>query len=84
MMILRQVDPYLELVDNIRLQAVIRNPVDGGKMYGSDEDDLAALKSLSAMESDEQQLKETVISHLMSKFEKLSEVDGQYDSVLSQ
>lgn len=67
------VDPYLELVDNIRLQAVIRNPVDGGKMYGSDEDDLAALKSLSAMESDEQQLKETVIFHLMSKFEKLSE-----------
>ncbi|XP_056694944.1 protein SEMI-ROLLED LEAF 2 isoform X2 [Spinacia oleracea] len=66
------VDPYLELVDNIRLQAVIQNPVDGGRTYGSEEDDFAALKSLSAIESDEQ-LKEIVLSHLMYKFEKLPE-----------
>lgn len=69
----KTVDPYLVLVDNIRLQAIIQNPVDGLTSYGSEEDDLAALKSLSAIVSDEQQLKETVISHLMSKFEKLSE-----------
>lgn len=67
------VDPYLELVDNIRLQAVV-DSVNGGT-YGSEEDNFAALKSLSAVVSDEQQLKETVISHLMSKFEKLSEDD---------
>ena len=65
-----QIDPYLELVEDIRLQAVIENT----KAYGSEEDDLAALKSLTAIESDEHQLKKTVISHLMSKFAKLSEV----------
>ncbi|XP_057544780.1 protein SEMI-ROLLED LEAF 2 isoform X2 [Amaranthus tricolor] len=63
------IDPYLELVEDIRLQAVIENT----KAYGSEEDDLAALKSLTAIESDEHQLKKTVISHLMSKFAKLSE-----------
>ncbi|XP_021752707.1 uncharacterized protein LOC110718207 isoform X1 [Chenopodium quinoa] len=67
------VDPYLELVDNIRLEAVIQKLVDGGRTYGSEEDEFAALKSLSAVESDEQQLKETVLSHLMSKFKELSE-----------
>lgn len=76
-MVFWQVDPYLELVDNIRLQAVIQNPVDGGRTYGSEEDDFAALKSLSAIESDEQ-LKEIVLSHLMYKFEKLPEVNGQH------
>lgn len=63
------IDPYLELVDDIRLQAVIENT----KAYGSEKDDLAALRSLTAIESDEHQLKKTVISHLMSKFAKLSE-----------
>ena len=46
-------DLYLELVDDIRLQAVIEN----AKTYGLEEDDLAALKSLTAIESDEHQLK---------------------------
>ncbi|KAL9237500.1 hypothetical protein vseg_012038 [Gypsophila vaccaria] len=66
------VDPYLELVDDIRLKAVIRDSVDGRK-YGSEEDDVAALRSLSVIIPDDQQLKETVIFSLMSKFEKLSE-----------
>lgn len=77
-MILWQVDPYLELVDNISLHAVIENPAGGRRIYGSEEDDFAALKSLSVVESDDQKLKETVIFHLMSKFEKLSEVNGQH------
>ncbi|KAL2921015.1 Protein EFR3-like protein B [Bienertia sinuspersici] len=67
------VDPYLELVDNIRLLAVTENPAGDGRTYGSEEDDFAALKSLSTIESDEQHLKDTVIFHLMSKFEKLPE-----------
>lgn len=65
------VDPYLELVDNVRLQAVV-NPVGKGK-YGCEEDDFAALRSLAAIGSDEEQLKETVIALLMSKFEILPE-----------
>lgn len=66
------VDPYLRLVDNIKLRAAAMDSV-SGKTYGSEEDDLAALNSLSTIESDEQQLKETVLSHLMSKFQKFSE-----------
>uniref|UniRef100_A0A7C9EM62 Uncharacterized protein n=2 Tax=Opuntia streptacantha TaxID=393608 RepID=A0A7C9EM62_OPUST len=66
------VDPYLSLVDNIRLRAVAMDSV-SGRTYGSEEDDLAALNSLSTIKSDEQQLKETVLSHLMSKFQKFSE-----------
>ncbi|KAL2332211.1 hypothetical protein Fmac_019792 [Flemingia macrophylla] len=64
------VDPFLELVDDIRLQAVC---IDSEKIYGSQEDEVAALKSLSAIELDNKQLKETVISYFMTKFTKLSE-----------
>ncbi|KAI4324302.1 hypothetical protein L6164_023854 [Bauhinia variegata] len=64
-------DPFLELVDDMRLQAVC---IESGKMlYGSQEDEVAALKSLSAVELDDKQLKETVISYFMTKFSKLSE-----------
>lgn len=42
--------------------------------YGSQEDEDAAMKSLAAIELDDRHLKETVISHFMTKFEKLSEV----------
>ena len=42
--------------------------------YGSQQDELSALKSLSVIELDDQQLKETVISHFMTKYGKLSEV----------
>ncbi|KAK9665077.1 hypothetical protein RND81_14G088700 [Saponaria officinalis] len=69
---LTDVDPYLRLVDDIRLKSVIRDSVDG-ITYGSEEDDVIALKSLSVITSDDQQLKETVILSLLSKFEKLSE-----------
>ncbi|KAF7133204.1 hypothetical protein RHSIM_Rhsim09G0028200 [Rhododendron simsii] len=64
------VDPYLMLVEDIRLQAVFSGEE---KSYGSDEDEVAALKSLSAIELDDKELRETVLSHLMTKFGKLSE-----------
>ncbi|XP_074291923.1 protein SEMI-ROLLED LEAF 2-like isoform X2 [Silene latifolia] len=67
------VDPYLELVDDIRLKAVIRDSVDKGRIYGSEDDDVAALNTLSVITSDDQLLKDTVILNLTSKFEKLSE-----------
>ncbi|XP_044499829.1 protein SEMI-ROLLED LEAF 2 isoform X3 [Mangifera indica] len=68
------VDPYLELVEDIRLQAVC---AESGKMkvaYGSEEDEVCARKSLSAIELNDHQLKEIVISHFMNKFANLSEV----------
>ncbi|XP_061367292.1 protein SEMI-ROLLED LEAF 2-like isoform X2 [Gastrolobium bilobum] len=65
------VDPFLELVDDVRLQAVC---IESQKIiFGSPEDEVAAMKSLSAIELDDKQLKETVISHFMTKFSKLSE-----------
>ncbi|KAJ1424451.1 Armadillo-type fold [Sesbania bispinosa] len=65
------VDPFLELVDDIRLQAVCIEPEK--IIYGSQEDEIAAIKSLSAVELDDKQLKETVISYFMTKFSKLTE-----------
>lgn len=67
-----QVDPFLELVDDVRLQAV--NIESDNVIYGSQEDDFAAMKSLSALELDDRQLKETVLSCFLTKFSKLSEV----------
>ncbi|KAL5152381.1 Protein EFR3 B [Glycine soja] len=65
------VDPFLELVDDIRLQAVC---IESEKIiYGSQEDEVAAAKSLSDVELDDKQLKETIISYFMTKFSKLSE-----------
>ncbi|TXG72845.1 hypothetical protein EZV62_001424 [Acer yangbiense] len=67
------VDPYLELIEDIRLQAICAESDKVKIAYGSQEDEVAAMKSLSAIESDDHHVKETVISHFMTKFEKLSE-----------
>ncbi|MED6144654.1 hypothetical protein PIB30_017754 [Stylosanthes scabra] len=65
------VDPFLKLVDDIRLQAVC---IESEKtVYGSQEDEVAAINSLSAVESNDEQLKEIVVSYFMTKFSKLSE-----------
>ncbi|XVF37725.1 hypothetical protein REPUB_Repub20aG0034400 [Reevesia pubescens] len=70
----KTVDPYLKLVEDVGLQAVcVKSDVDS-VVYGSKEDDIAALESLLAIELDDLLLKETVLSHFMTKFEKLSEV----------
>lgn len=69
-----QVDPFLELVDDIKLQ-VVHTISNGEKaVYGSQEDEEAALKSLSEVEVDNGELKETLISHFMEKFRQMSEV----------
>ncbi|KAJ1387867.1 Armadillo-type fold [Sesbania bispinosa] len=52
------VDPFLELVDDVRLQSVYIEPEK--IIYGSQEDDVAAIKSLSIVEFDDKQLKETI------------------------
>jgi len=60
------------LVDDIQLQAIC---LESGKIvYGSQEDEVAALKSLSAVKLDDKLLKETVISYFMTKFATLSKV----------
>ncbi|XWS13233.1 hypothetical protein CRYUN_Cryun36dG0020200 [Craigia yunnanensis] len=69
----KTVDPYLKLVEDVRLQAVCVKSDDDSIAYGSKEDDVAASKSLLAIELDDLHLKETVISHFMTKVEKLSE-----------
>ncbi|XP_061990163.1 protein SEMI-ROLLED LEAF 2 isoform X2 [Rosa rugosa] len=61
------------LVDDIRLQAVTIDSDMEKLPYGSQPDEVAALKSHSAIELDDQLLKETVISHFMTKFSILSE-----------
>ncbi|CAK8575824.1 unnamed protein product [Lathyrus sativus] len=65
------VDPFLELVDDVRLQAV--NIESEKIIYGSQEDEVAAIESLSAVELDDQQLKENVISYFLTKYSKLPE-----------
>lgn len=69
----RMVDPCLQLVDDIRLQAV---SIDSGMeklSHESHEAEVAAWKSLSEIELDDQLLRENVISHFMTKFAMLSE-----------
>ncbi|TXG66349.1 hypothetical protein EZV62_007624 [Acer yangbiense] len=69
------VDPYLELIEDIRLQAICAESDKVKIAYGSQEDEVAAMKSLVAIESDDHHVKETVISHFMTKFEILSELE---------
>ncbi|XP_010241507.1 PREDICTED: uncharacterized protein LOC104586087 isoform X2 [Nelumbo nucifera] len=66
------VDPYLHLVEDTSLVA---DGISANQtiMYGSQEDEVAALKSLSAIEADDGRLKETILSHLVKTFDKLSE-----------
>ncbi|TYG55113.1 hypothetical protein ES288_D09G245700v1 [Gossypium darwinii] len=66
----KTIDPYLKLVEDAGLLAVC---VESDIKYGSKEDEDAALKSLLAIKLDDLHLKETVISHFMTKFKKLSE-----------
>ncbi|THG22897.1 hypothetical protein TEA_026944 [Camellia sinensis var. sinensis] len=59
------VDPFLQLVDDCKLQAV-NNGLDSlGKVYGSKEDDDDALKSLSAIVIKDDQSKESFASMIV-------------------
>ncbi|KAI6695927.1 hypothetical protein NL676_023637 [Syzygium grande] len=69
----RTIDPYLELIEDIRLQAVCIDSNLEKISYGSEQDEAAAVKSLSEISSDDQQLKEIVLSHLITKCGNLSE-----------
>lgn len=62
-------DPHLTLDEDLRLQTTSTKP----GVYGSQDDEVAAVNALSVIESKDQQLKDTLLTHLVSKFENLSE-----------
>ncbi|CAN1247911.1 Protein SEMI-ROLLED LEAF 2 [Linum perenne] len=65
------------LVDEVKLVDVhVKSDVQKIR-YGSEEDDTAALISLSSVEANDHPLKEIVISHCMTKLSALSEVELQ-------
>ncbi|PHT34341.1 hypothetical protein CQW23_26141 [Capsicum baccatum] len=64
------VDPYLKLGEDVRLQTTSGSEAYG---YGSEEDDIAALKSLSAVELDDEKFKEIIMLHFTTKCRTFSE-----------
>ncbi|XP_055836227.1 protein SEMI-ROLLED LEAF 2 isoform X2 [Solanum dulcamara] len=64
------VDPYLKLGEDVRLQTTSGCETYG---YGSQEDEIAALQSLSAVELDDEKFKEIIMLHFASKCGTLSE-----------
>ncbi|XP_023548112.1 uncharacterized protein LOC111806846 isoform X1 [Cucurbita pepo subsp. pepo] len=71
----KMVDPHLQSVNDTRLQAVRVTSEKDSVAFGSEEDEFAATKFLATLELDEQQLKETVVSHFTIKYANLSEAD---------
>ncbi|KAG6575357.1 Protein SEMI-ROLLED LEAF 2, partial [Cucurbita argyrosperma subsp. sororia] len=69
----KMVDPHLQSVNDTRLQAVCVTSEKDSVAFGSEEDEFAATKFLATLELDEQQLKETVVSHFTIKYANLSE-----------
>ncbi|URD74559.1 hypothetical protein MUK42_09585 [Musa troglodytarum] len=67
----RMVDPHLHLIEDSWLQATYLGS--SSYVYGSEEDDVAAMEFLEKLEKDDEQLKQSVISHIMKKFERLPE-----------
>ncbi|CAA7404159.1 unnamed protein product [Spirodela intermedia] len=59
------VDPFLRLIDDCRLQAVKSASDNRCNVYGSKEDDYAALKSISAVVMGEDQGKESLVSMII-------------------
>lgn len=69
-----QIDPYLKLVDDCRLQVVSKSEGNTIKAYGSREDDEAALKTLSCIVLSEGQSKTAMLSVIVQNLQALSEV----------
>lgn len=67
------VDPHLHLTEDVRLQPLCTLLSVKTQGYGSPEDEDAAVKSLSAIDSDDKKIRELAISLFMTKYAKLSE-----------
>lgn len=71
-----QVDPFLRLVDDSKLQAVESSPDQPRKVYGSKEDDEDALRSLSGLEkADNTHTKESFTTMIVKTVAKSSDVN---------
>ena len=73
-MTLHQVDPFLRLVDDCKLEAVNAGLDYLIKVYGSKEDDEDALKSLSASKINESQCRESFATMIVQTLGKSSDV----------
>lgn len=69
-----QVDPFLHLVQDNKLQAVNSGSDCASKVYGSKEDDECALKALSQIKIAEEQTRESFATIIVKSLENLSEV----------
>lgn len=69
-----QVDPFLKLVDDSKLQAVKNEFGKSGKVYASKEDDEAALKSLSSIKRGVDQSRESFASIVIKNLGTSSDV----------
>ncbi|XP_043691878.1 protein SEMI-ROLLED LEAF 2-like isoform X3 [Telopea speciosissima] len=69
----KTVDPFLNLVEDWKLQAVNTGSDHPFKVYGSKDDDKAALKSLLSIEITEDQSKESLAAIIAKSLEHLSE-----------
>ncbi|XP_026662768.1 protein SEMI-ROLLED LEAF 2-like isoform X2 [Phoenix dactylifera] len=71
----KTVDPFLQLVEDSKLQAVNTASDHLVKVYGSKEDDNCALISLSAVELTENQLKESMVSVILNSLGDSSDTE---------
>lgn len=68
----QMVDPYLKLGEDVRLQTASGSEA---YSYGSQEDEIAALQSLSTVELEDEKFKEFIMLHFTTKCGTLSEVE---------
>ncbi|KAL2606466.1 hypothetical protein AAZV13_09G186300 [Glycine max] len=80
----RTVDPFLQLVNDSKLQAVTDTDKQPSKVYGSKEDDEDALKSLSAIKLTESQSKESFATMIVQSLGKSSNVMARYHVMIQQ
>ncbi|KAL5067191.1 hypothetical protein RYX36_018078 [Vicia faba] len=71
--ILAQVDPYLHLIEDNKLQAVSFSPDNMTIIYGSKEDDNRALRTISELLTSEPQDQEIFVSEIVKSLEYMSE-----------
>ncbi|KAF7025030.1 hypothetical protein CFC21_037277 [Triticum aestivum] len=79
------VDPHLCLIDDCRLTVTSAQSSNSEMLYGSEEDESDAQVFLSAVNKDDTQLKDNVISHFKRKFENSPEkFDGIEEQLLQE
>ncbi|XP_023539631.1 uncharacterized protein LOC111800256 isoform X1 [Cucurbita pepo subsp. pepo] len=78
----RMVDPFLELVEGCKLQAVTIPSDKTSCPYGSKEDDDSASKFLSEVEITKDQTRESLVTEIVKSLDTLS--DSQFSSIKKQ